>query len=151
MALIVGTDTYVTVAEFEEYALKRDITIVSANREVLLIKSMDYIEVQPYKSCKTDLSQPLQFPRILCVSSYECEYNNDEVPNNMKTAQIIAALLVDSGNDLQPIKGRATKSEKVDVLEVVYMDRASNSNTYTKLDDLLRPFVNSGGLKLERV
>jgi len=151
MSLLVGTDSYVTEAEIQAYADKRGISI-TGDITILGIKAMDYIEVQSYKSTKTVSTQALQFPRILCsMYSTDCEYDNDEVPNDIKNAQIVAALLVDGGNDLQPIEGRATKKEKVDVLEVEYMDSASNSNTYTQLDDLLRPFVTSSGLRTVRI
>jgi len=144
MALIVGTDTYVTVAELEAYAAKREITIVATNKEVILTKALDYIETRNFKGYKTDADQALQFPRVITG------YDSDEVPDGIETSQIIAALLVDGGNDLQPTIEKAVKSEKIDVIEIEYQDYASESTTYTQLNDTLRPFVQGSGLNVVR-
>lgn len=165
--IIVGTNSYVTEAELTTYATDRGITI-TANTAVLLIKAMDWLEVQLFKGSKTVYNQPLQFPRVLCGclnpyldSTYNngfrtnyylqpCEYDSQTVPNEIKKAQIMAALLIDGGNDLQPVVGRAVKRKKVDVLETEYMDNANDTPQYTSLISILRPFVKSG-YKIERV
>ena len=160
MALIVGTDTYVTVAELEAYALKRGVTIVATDKEPLLIKAMDYLEVKNYKGYKTVVAQALQFPRVLCGNYYSiypqnygvCEYDSETVPNDIKTAQIVAALLMDSGEDLNPTLGKTVIREKIDVIEVEYRDNSSEYRSFTQLNSLLAPFLSvSGGLKLTRV
>ena len=126
----VGVDSYVDETELQNYATKRGITI-AGDKTVLLYKAMDYIETRPYKGAKTDPSQPLQFPRN----------GETTVPQNIKTAQIVAALLTDTGVDLLAPVGRAVKRKKVDVLETEYMDNAAESTKYTQLDLLLAPYV----------
>lgn len=148
--IIVGTNSYVTVTELETYATDRGITII-ADTTILLIKSMDYIETRQYKSVKTVADQALEFPRILCASGYNCEYDNETVPDDIKTAQIVGALYIDDGEELQPTLTQSIKSEKVDVLEIEYQDNTSASSTFTKLNDLLRPFLSNTGLKTVRV
>lgn len=143
MALIVGTDTYVTVAELEEYAQKRGITIAATDKDPLLVKAMDCLESKNYKGTKTLDKQPLQFPR---------DITDNLVPTEIKTAQIVAALLIDSGEDLQPTLGKTVIREKIDVIEVEYRDNSRESKSFTQLNALLAPFLSaSGGLKLTRV
>lgn len=168
MAIItVGTNSYVTEAELTTYATDRGIAI-TANTSVLLIKAMDWLEVQLFKGTKTVYNQALQFPRILCgysnpyLNTYynngfrtnyylqPCEYDSETVPNEIKKAQILAALLIDGGNDLQPVVDRSVKREKIDVIEVEYMDNANSTPQYSSLISILRPFVKSG-YTIERV
>jgi len=150
--IVVGENSYVTVAELETYASDRGISISASDKTVLLIKSMDYLETRQYKSYKTVSTQALEFPRVLCsMYSVDCEYDNDEVPDDIKTAQIVAALYVDSGEELQATLTQTVKREKVDVLEVEYMDNSMQSNTFTKLDDLLRPFLKNSGVQGVRI
>lgn len=157
--ITIGITSYVTEAELDTYAADRGITISATDKTVLLVKAMDFLEVQPFKGVKTVSTQSLQFPRVICdqfgdyrpnsygyngYEDYYCEYPSDEVPQRIKDAQIIAALLIDSGEDLQPNVGRSVKREKVDVLEVEYMDTSSDSTRYTQLQDILKPFIKSG-------
>ena len=136
MAITVGTNSYVTEAELTAYATDRGITI-SNDTSVLLIKAMDYIETRMYISSKYDTAQALQFPRWSIL-----DYDDDVVPTEIKNAQMIAALLIDSGKDLQPTIGQSVKREKVDVIEVEYQDGSTTgSNQFRALNDILRPFL----------
>lgn len=159
MAIEVGVNSYVTEAELTAYATARGITI-AGDTGVLLIKAMDYIETRRFIGQKASITQALQWPRIVCEqyglnrpngytfypSIYDtyCEFDNTTVPQGIKNAQMIAALLIDGGNDLQPTVGRAVKREKVDVLEVEYMDNAASETQYRALQDALKPFIESG-------
>lgn len=134
MALVVGTNTYVTVAELTAYASARAITIVN-DEETLLIKAMDYIEIQSYWGTKTDEDQDLEFPR-----------NGDTVvPEKIKTAQIVTALLIDSGEDMFPASEQAIKREKIDIIEIEYQDFTNSLKNYPQLNKLLTPFLSSSG------
>ena len=149
--IVVGTNSYVTVAELDTYAGDRGISITAEDKTILLIKAMDYIETRNYISSKTDVTQALEFPRLLCCGYSVCEYDNEEVPNDIKKAQMVAALLIDTDNDLQATLTQTVKREKVDVLEVEYMDNSSQSNFYTSLNDLLKPFLAFTGLRGVRI
>ena len=164
MALIVGTDTYVTESELTAYATKRGITIIG-DLSVLLTKALDYLETRQFIGTKTVYNQALQWPRILCgntlynqypLNQYPqnynvglCEFDSLTVPTPIKNAQLIAALLIDVGYDLQSTLGQAVKSEKVDVIEVVYQDNTSSSQQFRSLNDILRPFL-QGGMRAVR-
>lgn len=146
MTVTVGTNSYITEAELTTYATDRGITIATAAKSILIAKSMDYLEIQNYKGYKTVSTQPLQFPRVLC------EYDSSAVPNEIKTAQIVACLLIDSGEDLNPTLGKTTIREKIAEIEVEYRDNSTETKSFTQLNALLAPFLTaSGGLKLVRV
>ena len=134
MAIVVGVNSYVTELELTTYAADRDITI-SGNTETLLIKAMDYIEIQSYWGSKTDEDQDLEFPR-----------NGDTViPEKIKTAQIVTALLIDSGENMFPTSEQAVKREKIDIIEIEYQDFTNSLKNYPQLNKLLTPFLSSSG------
>jgi len=130
--ITVGTNSYVTEAELTTYAGDRGITIVGG-LSVLLIHAMDYLESRAYAGYKTDEEQALQFPRG----------GDTIVPQGIKNAQCIAAIEIDKGNDLQESQGQIIKREKVGVLETEYADYSQSGQVFTKLNDALRPFIDS--------
>jgi hypothetical protein len=144
MAIVVGTNSYVTEAELNTYAFDREITI-SGTAATLLIKAMDYLETRNWKGIKYESDQALEWPRNLgSMSAYDSYYVDPAVvPDDIETAQIIAALLIDSGEDLMPNVGRSTKREKVDVIEVEYMDTAASTTQYSQLSALITPYTQS--------
>jgi len=160
--ITVGTNSYVTEAELTTYAADRGITFTATDKTVLLIKAMDWLETRSFIGTKTIYNQALQFPRILCSDPYlnysqypqgyytPCPYDSVTVPTEIKTAQCIAALLIDGGSDLQSTLTQTIKREKVSVLETEYADYSTNAETYRALDDILRNFVSSG-VKVTRV
>lgn len=156
--ITVGTNSYVTEAELTTYATDRGVTI-SGDKSVLLIKAMDYLETRNFIGQKSAYDQALQWPRIICEQFYNrrpnsyyvntniepyCEYDDATVPEEIKKAQMIAALIIDGGDELQPSIGRAVKMEKVGPIETEYMDTATSSTQYTALQDILKPFIVSG-------
>lgn len=161
-----ATVGYVTTEELTAYATARGITL-TGDLSVLLTKSLDYIETRSYIGTKTDSTQTLQWPRVLCGTSnyyplnmfpqnYQtlgvCGYDSATVPTEIKNAQMIGAILIDGGNDLQPTIGQSVKREKVDVIEVEYQDGSTTgSNQFYALNDILRPFLSGGTTRGARV
>ena len=134
MALVVGTDTYKTSTELTAYATARAITILAADKDIILLKAMDYIESRIYSGYKTDSTQALEFPR-----------NGDEtVPAKIGQAQMVAALLIDSGVNLFSAIERGIKREKVDIIETEYQTNAAEYTRYPELEVLLAPFIYAG-------
>lgn len=132
MPLTPGIDTYATVEELEAYASRRGITL-TGDPEVQLIKAMDYLEIQNLRGTPESADQLLHFPTI-----------EDGTPEAIKRAQIVAALLFDSGIDLMAPVGPAVKRQKVDVIEVEYAEGSGRTN-YTQLTGLLKPFMGRSG------
>jgi hypothetical protein len=130
MTITVGENSYVTEAELTDYAEARG-KAITGDTEQVLIQAMDFIETRPYAGYKTDSAQELQFPRDGATV----------VPADIKTAQIVAAMLIDSGVDFFATTGRAIKSKKIaGVIETEYMDNAAPTESYPQLDNLLEPF-----------
>lgn len=143
-SVVSGANSYATVAEFTQFCSDRNITIVSTygDESQLLIKAMDYFEQQPFKGIKYLETQPLQFPRSdLWVDGYLEE--SDQIPQLVKDAQITIAVSIMTGNDPLSSVSRAVKREKVDVLEVEYMDNAAGSVIIRSVGNILRKLVTS--------
>ena len=129
-----ATVGYVTEDELEAYATARGITI-SGNKAVLLQKALDWLELQPFSGEKYDEDQELEFPRD----------DDDEVPDKIKTAQMVCALIYDSGGDPLAAISKKVIREKVDVLEVQYSESSSSNDLYPQLSLLLAPYLTGGG------
>ena len=129
-----ATVGYVTEDELEAYATARGITI-SGNKAVLLQKALDWLELQPFSGEKYDEDQDLEFPRD----------DDDEVPDKIKTAQMVCALIYDSGGDPLAAISKKVIREKVDVLEVQYSESSSSNDLYPQLSLLLAPYLTGGG------
>lgn len=128
--------SYVTVAEARTYAASRGVVLSNDDAvvEAQLIQAMDYVESfrAKYQGRKTwprpdmDVSHPdaqaLQWPRTGVV--IDCDYNlpDNVIPQELKQAQMQAAIEVHNGLVLMPSSdGRVVKKEKVDVIETEYM------------------------------
>jgi len=129
-----ATVGYVTEDELEAYATARGITI-SGNKAVLLQKALDWLELQPFSGEKYDKDQELEFPRD----------DDDEVPDKIKTAQMVCALIYDAGGDPLAAISKKVIREKVDVLEVQYSESSSSNDLYPQLSLLLAPYLTGGG------
>jgi hypothetical protein len=143
---LANSNSYASEAQLTTYAADRNVT-VTGTAAVLLITAMDYIEQQPFKGNKNTKEQALQWPRFsVWIDSYSID--SDEIPLLLLEAQMEAALAVDAGNNPSGTVDRATKREKLDTLEVEYMDGARdqefNRALETKLRKLLR--VGTGGI-----
>jgi hypothetical protein len=125
---------YVTEAELVSYAAARGVTL-SLAPNFLLTRALDWLELQPFSGSKTDPSQALQFPR-----------NGETViPEQIKTAQLAAALIYNDGNDLlAPIDQRVLR-EKAGPVEVQYSDKGNQVALYPQLNALLAGFLAVGG------
>lgn len=133
--ITVGTNSYVTEAELTTYATDRGITL-AGSPDVLLIKAMDWLEVQPFSGSKADPDQDLQFPRN----------GETTVPQAIKNAQMVAAILIDSGEDLMMPQGQRVLSESVaGAVSVSYSDTGRQSTYYPQLSALLRPYLGNDG------
>lgn len=160
-SITVGTNSYVTEAELTTYATDRGVTI-SGDAAVLLIKAMDYLETREYIGTRSEYDQVLMWPRVIgggwpgqyFTPDYDYYVDSETVPPRIETAQMIAALLIDGGADLQATEGRAVKrvKKKVDVIETEteYMNTAAGASYYRSLQDALKPYLAGTGLAATR-
>ena len=142
--IIVEDGSIVATAEFTQYCADRNITISGTygDESELLILAMDYFEQQPFRGIKFIETQPLQFPRSdLFIDGYLS--NSSQIPELVKDAQITIAISIMAGNDPLSTVDRAVKREKVDVIEVEYMDNASISTVIRSIGNAMRKLVTS--------
>lgn len=136
------SNSYASEAQLSTYAADRNVT-VTGTAAVLLVTAMDYIEQQPFKGNKNTKEQALQWPRFsVWIDSYSID--SDEIPVLLLEAQMEAALAVDAGNNPSGTVDRATKREKLDTLEVEYMDGARDQEFNRALETKLRKLLRAG-------
>lgn len=146
-SVVSGANSYVTVAEFTQFCSDRNITISSTygDESELLIKAMDYFEQQPFQGIKNIETQPLQFPRAdLWIDSYLVA--SDAIPQLVKDAQITIAISIMQGNDPLSSLDRTVKRERIDVLEIEYMDNSSSSVVIRSIANIMRKLVASSAM-----
>lgn len=138
-----SANSYVSEADLSTYAEDRGVTIIGTPA-VLLIKAMDYIESQMFIGTKETDTQPLQWPRNnVYIDGYYVSPEN--LPIELKNGQMAVALAINEGTDPLRNVDRAVKKEKVDVIEVEYMDNASSETINRTISNALRKIIVGGG------
>jgi hypothetical protein len=154
MTIIVGTDTYLSVADADAYWLARSNTTWSdadnAVKEKALIEATQYLD-GAFSYIGTQITtNVLAWPRyeafITKGNFAGVTYDSSTIPPQITNACAEIALHALSAR-LVEVKERdgAVKREKVDVIEVEYLDRAPSSKTYKFATMILSPLLNSGG------
>ena len=128
------------VQDFKDYYSLRNVnisTLTDTQIEGFLVLGTDYI-VQKYdfKGTKLKDTQSLPFPRVV---------NNETIfPANVKYATILLAFKSQNGSLLADSQ-QQVKKEKVDVLEVEYMDGSSSEVVYNDVLGYLKPYLSNAG------
>lgn len=176
--IVANANSYVTVAEADSYWTDRVDEVWTdaedAQKERALIQATDYMKQAwrlIWKGSIVDSTQAQDWPRrgvdvpdffdpffrqVNVPLQFQDTYfiPEDEIPNEVKTAQILLARdqMDSSGNatiTLQDSLGRKTKREKVGSLEVEYMNSADAGNTrqttlYWTAKKVIEPFLREG-------
>ena len=141
--VVAGANSYVSEADLTAYASDRGLTLTAAT-DVLIIKAMDYIESLSFIGDKHTEAQPLQWPRdeVYIDRNY---IERETIPKELKNGVYTAALAIDAELDPLRIIDRATKREKVDVIEVEYMDSAASQTIVRTISAALYKILRPGG------
>ena len=141
--VVAGANSYVTEAELTTYAADRGVMLTTTT-DVLLIKAMDYIESLAFIGYRHVGAQPLQWPRDQVYIDGQ-HISRTTLPKELKNGLLAAALAVDA--ELDPLRNveRATKREKVDVIEVEYMDSAASETIVRTINAALYKILHTGG------
>ena len=128
---------YATELQLTTYAAERGITL-QTDAAFLLRRALDWLELQRFSGEKTDPEQTLQFPRNGATA----------VPQDVITAQLMAALEYNNGNDLLAPIGQRTLREKAGPVEVQYSDKGNQVTLFPHLNALLADYLstNAGGV-----
>ena len=135
-----NANSLASVQDFKDYYLLRNVdisTLTDTQIEGFLVLGTDYI-VQKYdfKGSKLKDTQSLPFPRVV---------NNETIfPINVKYATILLAFKSQNGSLLADSQ-QQVKKEKVDVLEVEYMDGSSSEVVYNDVLGYLKPYLSNAG------
>jgi len=142
-SIVTNANSYVSEAELAAYVAARNITL-TGTAAVLLIQAMDYIESLQFQGIKTTRDQGLQFPRAYVeIDGYILDSHT--IPKELKNGLMQTAIAIDEGNDpLAPLTQKV-KLEKVDVIEVEYMDGSSSQITPRAIIAALYKLTIGGG------
>lgn len=155
--IVANANSFVSLAEARAYALNRGVTL-SVDDQVLipqLIKACDWIESKQdeFKGAPVSMSQVLCFPRAgVVLNGFELE--EDAIPQQLKNAQILAAMAVVEGVTLLPnvAASDAIKREKVGPVETEYQTGtiAAGMTRLTAAEAQLKPLQTSITLRTFR-
>ena len=155
-SLVVGANSYVTIAEAIQYATERREAFPTDEAEVesLLHNAMDYIEAKrrSFAGQKVSSLQSTQFPRLNCRID-GVAFPSNAIPRELKLAQCQLAVDCYGLGELSPTTtGYATSREKVDVIEVEYAAGSTMSGgaaqaepSFPKADALLETLYGDFG------
>jgi len=139
--IVSNADSYVTLEFANAFFTNRGIsdwTGDNAVKEAALINATDYIEQEYTMNWMGETAsenQSLSWPRFGLKNAY-----NDEIPLRLKQAVCKLALEALT-EDLNPPLDRDIKREKVDVIEVEYMDKAKSGKQRPAIKGLLQPYI----------
>lgn len=165
MSLTIGTDTYISLDDAQEYLSENYIStdekliawnaLSDTDKEILLRKALKTIEAQPYAGFKACSTQTLEFPRALYTSIPQDIYApsqiwpdnwyvQSEVPSAVKYAQCEIAFETASGTSNRvKLQRQGVKSFSLGNLSETYSG-ASNSIVSHEAKELLKPYIGGG-------
>lgn len=161
MTVTVGTDVYLSVADADTYWSNRNDSTWSAAttaaKEAALREATQYIDGSYSFIGVQNVDNVLAWPRydVLVTQGNLAGviYDQTTIPPQIKAATAELALQALSSR-LAPVadRGGLIKREKVDSLEVEYMDFAPAGKTYSFVGLILKPLLaNGGGNTLKRL
>ena len=166
MALVVGTDTYISQADASTYVTEHYATteikavawnaLTSDNKDAYLRKATQTIDRQPLVGIKALTTQTLEFPRAIytTVSSYGVNTNallygdnwyvQSAVPSAVTSAQVEIALALAAGISKRvDLQRQGVKSFSVGNLSESYGGGKLNALPY-EAKELLQPYIAGG-------
>lgn len=147
--IVPGANSYVSVAELDQFISDRGYTWAGADKEAFLYRSMDWIESRQYQGNVVSSAQPLLFPRTgVCYRGFLLP--SDEIPALLKKAQLTLAIEINRGFDPLAVIEQGVKRQKLDVLEVEFQDGTSTFSIRS-VNAILRPLFAGGISSAQRV
>lgn len=154
MTVTVGTDVYLSVADADSYwSAKNNATWAAASnadKEKALREATQYIDGAFSFIGTQKPDNVLAWPRydvFVRTGNFAGKtYDSDTIPPQVEQAcaelalEALSARLVPAAD-----RGGAVKRQKVDVIEVEYMDWAPSGKTFTFAAMILKPLTNGSG------
>ena len=160
MSLVVGTNSYVTLNEAEDYLSDRygfSTWESSEYQEVALVSAARLLDTQlSWKYFKTEADQVMQWPRTGFDESV-FGFDEDTVPQLVKDAQCEMAFDIIENGGIKPAfqPSDDLKRIKADTLELEYraygMQKLDNSRVPSHILKMLKPLISAIGVyRLQR-
>lgn len=148
-SIVEGANTFASDEEFKSHAIARGVKIppTQPERESLLLKAMDYLFSVEGKlqGQRTTVVQELPFPREY-VSARGRHIPSNQIPADIKKAQIELALQAYDSDLLQSGSVQNVASEKLGDLETSYFQGGAVAHAVTeKANAYLMPYYKNGG------
>ena len=131
MALVVGTNSYISVADADTYFADRLYATVwtnatTENKEKALIMATSRLDMRDYYGQPTDTTtpQPLKFPRAYLPLVDGIEYASDEIPDPIKYATCEEAIILLTQNPTDTPSENKYDRVKLGDMEVDYRSQA---------------------------
>ena len=131
--------SYITEQQLTDYVADRNVVLTKPLAE-LLVRSMDYLETLEYVGFKATREQPYQWPRTdVAIDGFII--GSDEIPVELQNGQCEVCIAIDAGLDPLNNVERSVKREKIDVIEVEYMDSSAEKIRLVAVEHALRKLV----------
>lgn len=139
-----NSNSYVTAAQISQFAEDQGVTLAGTyTTTILAYRAMEYLERFDFIGVKYTEAQALQWPRSgAWIDGYQVDI--DEIPQELIDAQLAIALAIDEGYDPLANVDRQAKREKIDVIEIEYMDGAAATPFAKRIAPALRKLVHGG-------
>lgn len=146
--VVTDANSFATVAEYMQYAANRGVTVADDDAaKIQLYSAITYLETfrGQYVGSVVEPLQSLSWPRIdAVIAGYA--WPSDEIPPQLKNAQMQLALYVKSGIELMPTtSGAFVKREKVGPIETEYSEaiRSDGQPYFPLIDTMLADLLTS--------
>lgn len=151
-SIVSGADSYISLSDARTLAAKYGYELPSddTEAEAALRNGAMYIGIQEQYLCgrRVSAAQSLSFPRT-GISLYGFTVGNNVIPDQVKLAQVAAAVEYGKGTDVRASSdGRITTMERVEgAVTVQYADNGITGATITitAAMDALKPLICGGG------
>lgn len=153
-SIVANANSYITRAELIAFAASRGVTVADdVAADAHIVSATDYLETfsARYKGEPVSRDQSLSFPRFNVVVE-GVEWSDDEIPRQVKRAQMQVALEIRAGEDpLNPVTALPVIKERVEgAVEVQYANPTGGfklSKT-SKARALINSLIRGGGLSI---
>ena len=155
-ACISGANSYVSLAEAQQYLTDRGITLTPGLEEGHVLRGADYVNTFGERFKGTRLIKPpstMQWPRFGVLLD-DIWLDTDVIPDQIKDAQIETAIeIANNRNPHATISARDVKKQKIADLEIEYESTPGASLErfdYPRVMALLRPLLTDDLFRVTR-
>lgn len=150
---VAGANSYVTLVEARAFldarALLPSATVDDTALTLLLVKATDYLQSKQskFKGTRVTSTQPLAWPRedAYIYPEDESPFASDEIPQQLKDAQCLAAVEINTYDLMPSGRGREVTEETVGPLTTAYAPGSGTVGTPipTKVLAALAPLLST--------